>query len=92
MNNVSNKRRMKKSAVILRILKYLLAHKGLLALAAILTLASNTLALAAPEISGRAIDAIASRGQVDFDKVYASSIKSTPPIALSITSAVFGAV
>ena len=61
---------MKKSAVILRILKYLLAHKGLLALAAILTLASNTLALAAPEISGRAIDAIASQGQVDFDKVY----------------------
>ena len=61
---------MKKSAVILRILKYLLAHKGLLSLAAILTLASNTLALAAPEISGRAIDAIASQGQVDFDKVY----------------------
>ncbi len=63
-------KRMKKSAVILRVLKYLLEHKGLLCLAALLTVLSNLLALVAPELSGRAIDAIVGAGKVDFDTVY----------------------
>ena len=61
---------MKKSTVILRVLKYLAEHKGLLALAGVLTLLSNLLALVAPELSGKAIDAIAGQGRVDFHTVY----------------------
>lgn len=61
---------MKKSAVIIRVLKYLLEYKKLLLLAAFLTVVSNFLALVAPELSGMAIDAIAGKGKVDFDTVY----------------------
>jgi len=61
---------MKKSTVILRVLKYLAEHKGLLVLAGVLTLLSNLLALVAPELSGKAIDAIAGQGRVDFHTVY----------------------
>ena len=63
-------RKPKKSATILRILRYLLYHKKLLALAAFLTIVSNVFALVAPELSGRAIDAIAAPGGVDFPSVW----------------------
>ena len=62
--------RMKKSAVIIRVLKYLLDYKGLLVIAAALTVLSNFLALVAPELSGRAIDAIVDVGNVNFNTVY----------------------
>ena len=61
---------MKKSAVIIRVLKYLLDYKGLLVIAAALTVLSNFLALVAPELSGRAIDAIVDVGNVNFNTVY----------------------
>lgn len=61
---------MKKSAVIIRVLKYLFDYKGLLVIAAALTVLSNFLALVAPELSGRAIDAIVDVGNVNFNTVY----------------------
>ena len=60
---------MKKSAIILRLLKYLTAHKGYIALALLLTLTSNLLALIGPELSGKAIDSISGIKNVDFDTV-----------------------
>ncbi|MBQ2686538.1 MAG: ABC transporter ATP-binding protein [Clostridia bacterium] len=60
---------MKKSAIILRLLKYLTAHKGYIALALLLTLSSNLLALIGPELSGRAIDSISGINDVDFETV-----------------------
>jgi ATP-binding cassette subfamily B protein len=57
---------MKKSAIILRLLKYLTAHKGYIALALLLTLSSNLLALIGPELSGKAIDSISGINDVDF--------------------------
>ena len=50
--------RMKKSAVILRLLRYLLVHKKMLFLALGLTLLANGLALVGPQLSEYAIDAI----------------------------------
>ena len=60
-----------KRRVLRRMGKYLFAHKGTVALAFLLMLTSNLLALAGPKLSGYAIDALAAgRGQVDFDAVY----------------------
>ena len=61
---------MKKSAVILRTLKYLFRHKILLTIVARLTVSSNLLALVAPSLSGKAIDAIVEPGNVDYDTVF----------------------
>ena len=69
MNNKENTPGMKKSAIILRLLKYLTAHKGYIALALLLTLSSNLLALIGPELSGRAIDSISGINDVDFETV-----------------------
>lgn len=61
----------KRSAVLLRLWQYLYKHKGLLLLAATLTLFSNTLMLLGPMLSGKAIDAIApGKGLVQFEKVF----------------------
>ena len=69
-NEKSPRTKTKKSATVLRILKYLRYHKGLLALAALLTVASNVLSLIAPDLSGKAIDAIIGKGNVDFPNVF----------------------
>ena len=61
---------MKKSAVILRTLKYLFQHKIMLTIVALLTISSNLLALVAPSLSGKAIDAIVEPGNVDYDTVF----------------------
>ena len=61
---------MKKSAVILRTLKYLFQHKIMLTIVALLTISSNLLALVAPSLSGKAIDAIVGPGNVDYDTVF----------------------
>lgn len=55
---------------LLRIGKYMLKYKGLLALAVGMTIASNMLALWGPRLSGYAIDAITARGEVDFSMVF----------------------
>ena len=62
--------RMKKSAVILRLLTYLWKHPFWLALAALLTVAANVIALWGPALAEEAVDAIKGRGNVDFDTVY----------------------
>lgn len=61
--------RMKKSAVLLRLLRYLSAHKGLLATALLLTVLANGLALVAPQLSEYAIDAIELETGVDIPTV-----------------------
>ena len=70
MTNNSQVPKMKKSAVIIRLLKHLLRYKGYLILAGALTVMANLLALIGPELSGRAIDSINGKGSVDFDTVF----------------------
>ena len=61
---------MKKSVVILRLLGYLWKYKGWLCFAGFLVFAANLIALKGPELSGKAIDAIVGKGNVDFPLVY----------------------
>ena len=49
---------------------YLSRFKLLLLFALFLTLASNTLALVGPELSGKAIDALKGKGMVDFETAF----------------------
>lgn len=61
---------MTKKKTILRIGKYLLAHKISVAIALVLTLFSNYFALVGPQLSGLAIDAIGTNvGHVNFNVV-----------------------
>lgn len=65
------RQRMKKSAVLIRLLPYLLQHRFLFALCIILTIGGNLLGLAGPYFSGLAIDAIElHRKAVDFSGVW----------------------
>ena len=64
------RKRMKKSVVILRLLGYLWKFKGWLCFAGFLVFAANLIALKGPELSGKAIDAIVGKGNVDFPLVY----------------------
>lgn len=50
--------------------KYLRQFKLLLLFALILTLSSNTFALIGPELSGKAIDALKGKGEVDFQTAF----------------------
>ena len=70
----AEKSRMKKSAIILRLLAYLWEHKIWLAVAALLTVAANVIALWGPDLAEDAIDAIHGFGNVDFDTVYQKGI------------------
>ena len=57
--------------VLLRLWKYLYAHKWLLLLALVLTVTSNFLALIGPTLSGWAIDSIGTEpGAVNFERVF----------------------
>ena len=57
--------------ILRRIGGYMMRHKGLLVLAVIMTLISNSLALVGPMLSGYAIDAIElGKGLVAFNKVF----------------------
>ncbi len=63
--------RPEKHKTLLRLWAYLYRYKWLLALAAVLTIAGNLLALAGPMLSGYAIDAIEpGAGRVVFQKVF----------------------
>ena len=53
-----------------RIFGYMLRYKGLLALALIMTVASNLLALIGPRLAGQAIDAIIGPGNIDLPVVW----------------------
>ena len=61
--------KMKKTAVIRRLLGYLGAHKGLLFLALLLTVLANGIALVGPQLSEYAIDAIELETGVDLPRV-----------------------
>ncbi len=57
--------------VVLRLGKYLLAHKWMVLAALVLTVGGNLLALVGPALSGQAIDAIGlGPGQADFPRVF----------------------
>ena len=59
-----------KIAVLRRISKYLLMHKGTVLICFLLMITSNVLALAAPKLSQKAIDAIAvGVGKIDIKTV-----------------------
>ena len=62
-------KRMKKTAVIARLLSYFGAHKGLLSLALLLTVLANGIALIGPQLSEYAIDAIELESGVDLPRV-----------------------
>ena len=69
-NTVSPKPRSKKH-VILRLARYIFAHKWMVLGAVSLTIASNLLALLGPALSGYAIDAIGTEaGMAKFNQVY----------------------
>ena len=64
-----------KMSVLKRIAGYLLDHKGMVVLCFVLMLASNALALVAPKLSERAINAIApENGFIDIDTVWINCI------------------
>ena len=64
------KPKMKKTAVLSRLLPYLMRYKFLMLGAILLTVGGNLLSLAGPYISGLAVDAMElGRGKVNFEKV-----------------------
>ena len=63
--------KMKKTAILGRLLRYLMAHRVYMLAAILLTLAANGLALVGPYLSGCAIDAVEpGTGRVDFPDVF----------------------
>lgn len=67
----AEKTKMKKTAILSRLLPYLLRYKFLLILCILLSVGGNLLALAGPYVSGLAVDAIElGIGKVDFSKVW----------------------
>ena len=63
--------KMKKTAIISRLIPYLMEHKFLFAVCILLTLGGNLLGLAGPYFSGFAIDAIEfGEGHVDLSGVW----------------------
>lgn len=65
----------KKTKTLLRLWKYIWNHKIYVILSLFLTTTANLLALWAPKLSGRAIDAMANgEGKVDFDSVFYNAI------------------
>ena len=55
--------------ILKRILSYMLRRKGMMFLAVVMTFAANIFVLIIPHYSGKAIDAIAEAGNVDFQAV-----------------------
>ncbi len=76
MNNNKNKKLDKKTAkgILIRLLGYVLKYWYLFIPAVIITLVSNQLSLLGPKFSGDAIDAIASKGGVNFTVVWQNVI------------------
>ncbi len=57
-------------STLLRLGSYLIQYKWFLGVAILLALAANILALIAPDLSGKAIDAAVGAGKVDFEAVF----------------------
>lgn len=65
-----NSRSINKKGTILRLGKYLIRYKYLIALALFLSIAGNLFSLVGPKLSGQAIDYISGTGEVNFTKVF----------------------
>ena len=61
---------MDKKSTIVRILKYIKKYSALVIISLLLAAVSVALTLYAPILSGRAIDCIVSKGNVDFDRLF----------------------
>ena len=59
----------KKSKLLRRLLTYIMEHKYWMLLAIITTIFSNVFALIGPDLSGKAVDCIVGKGNVDFNGV-----------------------
>ena len=69
------KTKMKKTAILSRLLPYLLRYRLLLFVCILLTIGGNLLALAGPYVSGLAIDAMElGKGHVDFSSVWVYAV------------------
>lgn len=67
---MKEKTKMKKTAILSRLLPYLLRYKMLLITCILLSIGGNLLALAGPYVSGLAVDAMElGTGKVDFSSV-----------------------
>ena len=83
---MKEKTRMKKTAILSRLLPYLLRYKMLLITCILLSIGGNLLALAGPYVSGLAVDAMElGTGRVDFSSV---GFYSVLMVLLYIASAV----
>jgi ATP-binding cassette subfamily B multidrug efflux pump len=83
---VKEKTKMKKTAILSRLLPYLLRYKMLLVTCILLSIGGNLLALAGPYVSGLAVDAMElGTGKVDFSSV---GFYSVLMVLLYIASAV----
>jgi ATP-binding cassette subfamily B multidrug efflux pump len=83
---VKEKTKMKKTAILSRLLPYLLRYKMLLITCILLSIGGNLLALAGPYVSGLAVDAMElGTGRVDFSSV---GFYSVLMVLLYIASAV----
>ena len=65
----TNKPKMAKSKILVRLIKYLMEYKVWMLTAISITIAANLFALVGPYLSGLAIDSIGGKGLVDFPKV-----------------------
>lgn len=81
-NGTSKLSRSKKS-IVLRLGKYLYAHRRLLAVAFGLMILSNIMALMGPALAGYAVDAITESSGVNFDSVFINCILMIIVYALS---------
>lgn len=82
--------RMKKTAILSRLLPYLMRHKGLLITCILFTITGNLFGLAGPYFSGLAIDSIEiSQGHVNFSGVWQYALIM---IAMYLLSAVLSYV
>lgn len=85
---MKEKTKMKKTAILSRLLPYLLQYRLLLLACILLTVGGNLLALAGPYVSGLAIDAMElGTGRVDFSSVgFYSALMVLLYIALAVLS------
>ena len=86
---IPDEEKISKGKVIVRMFGYLFKHPLHLLMVVFLTITSNILALAAPSLSGKAIDAIVSKGNVDYDTVF---LNCALMIGCYILSAILGFV
>lgn len=79
-----NRPKMKKTAILSRLMPYLMQHRALFAVCVLLTIGGNLLGLAGPYLSGFAIDAIElGEGRVDLSGVWKYALAMAAVYVLS---------